>query len=308
MNKRFLFLILMLLILSMTGCNKKDVSGQEEVTTGAGQHYLLYFLNDNEFSTAGYYTQTTDVSELVNELLAQMGLMDNGDGTGELLVEKTNVSNGIAYVYFNDAYKTMDNVYEVLFRASVVKTLSQLEEVNYVYFYIDNTALAYDNGQIVGLMSESDFIADSESDLTNLAWDKLTLYFADEGGQGLVERQMDVAYIKTVSMERLVVEQLIQGPDDANCVSTLNSQVKILGVTVKNGECYVNLDSSFIELKIGVPFELTLYSVVNSLCELETVDKVQFQINGDSHITANGFSFDAFYTRNRDLIIKEVTQ
>lgn len=103
-------------------------------------------------------------------------------------------------------------------------------------------------------------------------------------------------------MEKVIVEQLIQGPDDNICLPVVSSQVKVLGITVRNGICYVNLDSSFVEEHVGVPFELTLYAIVNSLCELNNVNKVQFQINGDSHMEVNGFSFDAYYERNLDLV------
>lgn len=309
MNKRFWLLIMAsLVMLSVVACKGSNGSSQHETSTDEGRKYSVYYINDNKFSTVDYYTETTDTAELVNELLGEMGLMDVTNDVKDVSVRRTNVSNGIAYIYFNEAYSSMTNVYEVLFRASVVKTLSQLTEVNYVYFYIENTALTYTNGQIVGLMSEADFIADSDSNLQNLAWDTITLYFAGADGKSLVEQQVDVAYVKTVSKERLVVEQLIQGPDDDTCMAVINPQVKILSVTTTNSICYVNLDASFAEQKSGVPFEVTLYSIVNSLCELENVSKVQFQINGDSHLEVNGFTFDAYYTRNRDLIYKEVLQ
>lgn len=293
-------------VLLLSACNKEAKPEESRDESG---YYLIYFLDKNTFVTSDYHTETKDSSELAKELLAQMGLDQESDfQIGNVCVENSNVSNGVAYVYFNDAYNKMDNIYEVLFRASVVKTLSQLPEVNYVYFYVNNKPLTYENGQVVGLMAEGDFIADSDSNLQNLVWSTLTLYFANTEGNGLVERQLDVAYVRTVSLEKLIVEQLIQGPDDDSCQAVIPSQVKVLGTTVRNEICYVNLDSSFIKERTGVPFELTVYSIVNSLCELNGINKVQFQINGDSHVEANGISFDMVFERNLDLIKEEEIQ
>lgn len=305
-RKCCLGIFVLMAVFLLAACQKETEN--EEIMKEEG-HYRIYFLDKNTFVTSDYYTETKDSTELAKELLSQMGLdEENNRKYGNVYVEDSNVANGVAYVYFNDAYGKMDNVYEVLFRASVVKTLSQLSEVNYVYFYVNNKPLTYENGQVVGLMAEGDFIADSDSDLQNLAWSTLTLYFANNEGTGLVERQLDVAYVRTVSLEKVIVEQLIQGPEDDSCQAVVPSQVKVLGTTVRNEICYVNLDSSFIKERTGVPFELTVYSIVNSLCELNGINKVQFQINGDSHVEANGISFDTVFERNLDLIKKEETQ
>lgn len=291
--------LLLAVLFIVTSCNTE---GETSETVREDEHYLVYFLEKNTFITSDYYTKTEDVTELAAELLVQLGLGSEDKEAGQIYVNNSNVANGVAYVYFNDEYNKMDNVYEVLFRASVVKTLSQLDEVNYVYFYVNNKPLTYENGQVVGLMAEEDFIADSDSNLKNLAWSTLTLYFAGNEGNTLVERQMDVAYVRTVSLERIIVEQLIQGPEDDSCLAVVPSQVKVLGINVRNDVCYVNLDESFIKEHAGVNFELTLYAIVNSLCELNHINKVQFQINGDSHVEVNGFSFDTYFERNLDLL------
>lgn len=293
MEKFHNFIIVLFAVLLFSGCGHEEETGMTE----AGNVYSLYYLNNNSFYTVDYYSETENATSLVAELLEEMGL-----GSGDLAVTNSNVANGVAYIYFNSSYETMDNVYEVLFRAAVVKTVTQLEDVNYAYFYVDNKPLTYDNGQIVGLMAADDFIADSDSDLDSLLWTTLTLYFADGEKQKLVENKIDVAYSRTMSLEKIVVEQIIQGPEDGQCSSVLPSSVKVLGTTVRNGICYVNFDVSFTDIKTDVPFDLAMYAVINSLCELNTVNKVQFQINGDSHVEVNGFSFDVIYERNLDYL------
>lgn len=302
MNKKRLFYVLLLLFVSMlTGCQTR-----QEVVEPTGTKYEIYLLENNTFNIKDYYTETTDISSVVKELLNEMGLIGTGEGaSSDVLVKNTNVSNSVVYVYFNKNYYSMDNVYEVLFRASVVKTLTQLDEVDFVYFYADDKSLTYTNGQIVGLMSESDFIADSDSNLNNMSWTTLSLYFANSEGTALKKYNVDVAYVRTNSLERIIIEQLIAGPDEEDALEflpTLPSSLKVIRTMVNDGICYVNFDSTFSTERAGVNFELTLYSIVNSLCEQTGVNKVQFQINGDSHVTVNGVSFDTVFERNLDLV------
>lgn len=278
----------------ISGCAKEAA---EEAGTENGTPYLLYYVDNHTFYTEEYYSATEDVNALVAELLEEMGL-----NTGSIYVTKSNVANGVAYLYFNREYSTMNSVYEVLFRASVVKTVAQLEEVNYVYFYVDRKPLVYANGQVVGVMAAEDFIADSDSSLDEMSRTTLTVYFANESREKLVENKIDVAYSRTMSLEKMVVEQIIQGPENENSYSVFPADVKVLSTSVRNEICYVNFDVSFADVKTEVPFDVAMYAVINSLCELTTVNRVQFQLNGDSHVEISGFSFDTIYERNLDYL------
>ncbi|MCM1467424.1 MAG: GerMN domain-containing protein [Alistipes sp.] len=286
-------MILLCAAVFFSGCSGRT----EEAESVEGRPYVLYSVENNKFQTTQYYSDTADSNALVAELLEKMGL-----GVGSIYVTKSNVANGVAYIYFNDGYTAMNNVYEVLFRAAVVRTLTQLEDVDYVYFYVGNKPLAYESGQVVGLMAQEDFIADSDSGLDALSRTTLTLYFADGEGEKLVENKIDVAYSRTMSLEKIIVEQIVQGPEEEDSYAVFPTDVKVLSATVRNETCYVNFDASFAEVKTNVPFDVAMYAVVNSLCELSTVNKVQFQLNGDSHVEFYGFSFDAVYERNLDYL------
>lgn len=279
----------------LSGCSSSQ--GTEEDVTIAGRLYLLYRVENNEFYTADYYSEITDAAALVEELIHELGL-----DSGSICVTNSNVANGVAYIYFNGNYTAMDTVYEVLFRASVVKTMAQADAVNYVYFYVENKPLTYLNGQIVGLMAAEDFIADSDRDLNSLSWTTLTLYFADADGQKLVENKIDAAYSRTMPLENIVMEQIIQGPEGEEGYAVFPQDVKVLGTSVRDDICYVNFDVSFAEIKTEIPFDVAMYAVINSLCELTGINRVQFQLNSDSHVEVNGFSFDSIYRRNLDYL------
>ena len=47
---------------------------------------------------------------------------------------------------------------------------------------------------------------------------------------------------------------------------------------------------------------LSLYSVVNTLCELKNVDSVQILVNGEAGVEFGNFILDIPYESNRDLV------
>ena len=92
----------------------------------------------------------------------------------------------------------------------------------------------------------------------------------------------NVHYSTNISMEKLVMEQLIEGPKKGSSMSTLPSGTKLISVSVVDGVCYVNLSDSFKNQNPEVNEEIVLYSIVNSLTELQGVTKVQISINGST--------------------------
>ena len=111
----------------------------------------------------------------------------------------------------------------------------------------------------------------------------LTLYFANSNHTDLQTEERVIEVNANQTSEKTVLEQLIAGPEGTDVQSTVPFETKIRDVTTtKDGICYVNLSSDFVTKHIGgeMAEKLTIYSIVNSLCELDHVDKVQFLIEG----------------------------
>lgn len=286
----------------MCGCNKQEPINEEK-------HEYGYYTVDYAKSCMnyqGYDTDTTDEAQLVNELVSKV-VIENYMKT----IEKPTISitNEIVYLNYTAEYTNIDTITEVLYRAAMVKTLTQLEKVSYVYFYVEGQPLKYADGTTVGMMTASDFVEDTDDSINNLIWTEITLYFADETGQKLVENTIEVAYKKTASLERLVVEQLIDGPDTAGSYAVLPSGLKVLSISVKDGVCYVNFDSTFLSETANVSSEVSIYAIVNSLCELTAVNKVQIMVNGDSQkVFRDSISLDTLFERNLDLIQEDIEE
>ena len=99
-------------------------------------------------------------------------------------------------------------------------------------------------------------------------------------------------------MEELIVNKLIEGTDNSELRNTIPSNAKLLGISQNGDVCFVAIENLFgNELK--TPEDLTIYSIVNSLCELEDTNKVRFVIVGNEPV--NNINYVDF-TYNADIV------
>ena len=299
-KKIFVMIFTLLIILCLAGCKKNSYT----------YTYNVYYTNSDvdKLVSVSYGTNQTDLNSNIEELLDKMNTVQKSDDVivikkDYVSIERYEMSDNIANIYFNQQYYNMDATRQALYRGAVVETLTQIEGVEYVMFYVDEIPAVYLDGTAIGMMSASDFIDADDNNVSSLQWSELILYFANAKGDKLVKENFSVAYSRNVSIERAVVEQLIKGPDITTNGMTLPVNLKLLNISVKDGICYVNLDSSFLTEIVNVSSTIPIYSIVNSLCELSNVDKVQFLINGDSKkVYRESISLDAPFEMKADII------
>ena len=74
-------------------------------------------------------------------------------------------------------------------------------------------------------------------------------------------------------------------------------------MNVKDGVCYVDVDSMFLTQIYNVTAEVTIYSIANSLAELSNVNKVQISVNGDTSVNyKENISLSTVFERNLELV------
>lgn len=206
----------------------------------------------------------------------------------------------------SEDYKKIQPTTEVLIRAAIVRTLTQIGGIDHVAMTVNTEALTDSLGATVGPMTADMFIDNAGNEINTYEKVRLKLYFANETGDKLVEvTTKPVVYNSNISMEKLVVERLIAGPDEGseNAYPMINPATKILGVTVKDGTCYVNLDDGFMTQMYNVTGEVVIYSIANSLVELPNVNKVQIAVNGETNIVyRETFTLSTVFDRNLDLV------
>ena len=279
-----------------------------------GKVYNIYYVNNEETKNISreYVTQTTDTEGLLAEFIGQLALVPSkfeyeAPLSGGFGLLGYTLDNGQLTMNFDGGYREMDNVKEVLTRAAIVRTLTQIDGVDYVSFTVQGEMLADSSGITIGTMSSDLFIDNAGNEINAYEKVNLHLYFANEDGTGLVEEnRRNVVYSSNISLEKLVVEKLVEGPVTEGVYPTVDPSTKIINVTVNDGICYVNLDESFLNQPYNTSAEVTIYSITNSLVELSNVNKVQISINGETNISyREKYSLSDVFERNLDLLVTQ---
>lgn len=296
-------LLFLLVTLFLFGCDYENKNVKETLEEG---DVLIYYVDKNETKIASqiYTPENTSPEELAIELLDKMkeepeNFSNKTSWPENIVVDKfsLNKNNPFFVVNFNSEYNNLDNITEALFRTCVVKTLCQIEGIDYVEFYVGGQILKI-NDKPVGLMESKDFIVS-----TGLEDVVIRVYFSNLEGTALRESNLRVSYDGNISIERLIIERLIAGPIEEDMKNTLPDETVLLKVTTTDGICYVDFNDKFLENVSGVKEEVIIYSVVNSLIELSGISKVQFSINGVPRKTyRESIPFDTFFERNLEIV------
>lgn len=204
---------------------------------------------------------------------------------------------------FSSNYLEMDHVTEVLMREAVVRSMVQIEGIDAVIFCVDQEPLKDKYGQEIGEMKADSFVQNTGSALQSYKVTRLNLYFGNEKGDKLAETQVKVPYNSNTSLEKVVLEQLMQGPSDSKLQPTLPKNLKILSVAVREGICYVNFDETFLNASYSVSPKVTVQSIVNSIVDAGEATQVQITVNGAGDAVFQGqIPLDQPFSRDLDIL------
>lgn len=209
-------------------------------------------------------------------------------------------------LYFNEEYGSIDRIVEPLVRAAIVRTMTQVEGVECLTFFVGDKPLADNDKNPIGVMTDDSFVENPGEQINSIQSATLTLYFSNQEGNGLVAETQDIHYSSNISMEKLVMERLLLGPKGADAKSAIPEGTKLISVSVSDGVCFVSLDETFRNQDYNIEEPIVLYSIINSLSELSTVNKVQVSVGGDtSGVYRDKFALDELYERNLDYVLEE---
>ena len=101
----------------------------------------------------------------------------------------------------------------------------------------------------------------------------------------LEAEEISVRYNSNMSIEKLIVEQLMKGPSSQDRKAVIPQGTKLLGVSVRENICYVNFDEGFLSVAEQVNPKITVYALVNSIVDGGECSQVQILVNGETNIT-----------------------
>ena len=296
--------------LTACGSDQKDVPVYK---------YDVYYLNkeNTKVLRVDYESQLDNTEENTKALIREMIYVLSNVAekpeyvppiSGNVVLADYALEDGQLTLDFSELYYKQDKIQEILGRAAIVRTLSQLRGIRTVSFSVLDMPLTDSAGLPVGTMTADSFIDNAGTEINAYEQAQLHLYFANEEGDRLVIENRKVMYNSNISMEKLVMDELVKGPvtpegEEPEAYPTINPETMVQGVTVKDGVCYVNLSEDFLTQIYNVTTEVTLYSIANSLAELPDVNKVQISINGESNMMfRESVNLTTIFERNLDIM------
>lgn len=297
--KKTAILLALCTVLLLSGCSAEDKKAE-----GAIQ---VYYISNSETKVEAHphVMESESPEEQLDELIQCLSTNpEKLEYKAPLLfgIQLLDVSQEGERVVLNmDAsYSELPMTTEVLVRAAIVRTLTQLKGVSYVGITVDGNQLTDSLGNLVGWMNADRFIDNNGSDINTYEQVKVMLYFANEDGTNLIAAYREKYYSTNIPLERFVVDELLAGPSGhvEGLYPTINPATKIINVMTKDGICYVNMDESFLTVVNNVSTDTSIYSIVNSLVELNNINKVQILINGEPPATLQTNTFE----RNLDIV------
>lgn len=292
---------------ALAGCRESETAAEEGTVS-------VYYINkaETKITPVAHAVEGQTKEEQVDEVIA--ALMENPvelslrTPVNGYSIQSWELADTQLILDLSGEYRRISPTTEVLIRAALVRTLTQIAGIDHVALTINGEALTDSLGAAVGPMTADMFIDNAGNEINAYEKVRLKLYFANETGDRLVESSISWVYSSNISMEKLVVERLIAGPAEGTeeAWPVINPATKVVSVTVKDGTCYVNLDDGFLTQMYNVTGDVVIYSIVNSLVELPNVNKVQIAVNGETDIVyRENFPLSTVYDRNLDLVYSQ---
>ena len=162
----------------------------------------------------------------------------------------------------------------------MVKSLCSLEGVTSVKVTVEGNDFTTSDGTVIGTLTSDDI---------NLSIDTYTsetqtvkVYFADIATRKLSAEERTVKITDQQPIEQYIIEEIIKGPQSETNTGVLSKDTTLASVNISNNIGFVNFAKNFVDKnKSSEDSEkLTIYAIVNSMTELESVNRVQFLIDG----------------------------
>ena len=298
--KKVGIIVLLIMAMLLVSCGRKTAS----------EGPVIYYLNDKENTLIGvdYKPQVTSAKGQIEEIRNLMDVPPEGGLIKTLLpdnvkLEAAVLDGSVLSLHFNEEYKRMSGTREVLARAGIVRTFTQIEDVQRVLFYVGTEPLKNADGSEIGLMRRESFMDNSAQNVNNYERDEVRLYFASQDGKTLIEEPRAIYHTSSQPLEWAVVARIIEGPKAEGSYPTVPSDVEIISVSTSQDICYVNLSGSFLNNTLAVTEEIPIYSIVNSIVESCNVSQVQISVEGDSKVVfREKMDLSLVYEENKSLI------
>jgi len=193
-----------------------------------------------------------------------------------LRAESVSLDNGVLTVTLDDSFSSLSGISYTVAEACITKTMTQVNGVNSVCLETESQKQLEGSAQVTPM----DFVCQELG--TGDAETTVRLYFSDANGRYLVPEERKTIFSDATQIPSYVLQQLLAGPQEKQSLATIPEGTKLLSVSVDGGVCTVDFSSEFLLNKPTSELleRMTVFSIVDSLTELEQIQKVRILVEG----------------------------
>lgn len=318
MNRYVSLLITFVMILVACSSNEPEQTVYQTTqleSENARDNELSIYLMDNDKSALVEYGIEVDKSNLSGQITSVIKALKNGateEGLlatlpDDILVESINLDGDNVILHVAEGFDSMTSIDFLLCRISLIKSLTAIEGIESIEFYVDGLPMRDSKGIVYGPFDEEDIVMVSiNKEATETR--NLILYFPDEQGEYLVQVDREVAMATSESVEHRIIEELHNPPSNQGLGSVLPQEAFVKSIEVSDGICYIDFNEAFKTKHYGgsTGETMTVYAIVNSLTELPNISHVQFMIEGKRVEDFKGhLDFSELFENDINLISRE---
>lgn len=279
MKKIIAIVLILALSIPLFGCGKQELRSP-------GTFY--YYRMETEFSgpDSVLAPEEKELHGIEDDLSAILELYCEGPENRNLesplprgcSVPGYTLEDNVLKLHFGTDFAALSGVELTVAAACLARTFLPLTGAETLVLTADGALL---NGETsLSLTLQELGLRDDSLDLLHGSY---TVYYTSVDRRYLIGQTLSVNLPNREELPRLLLEQMFTPPQGTGLRSVMPEGCRILGVSVKDGLCTVDLSPEFDSRRFFTHTSqiLSLMGIVNTLCALEEVEQVEFTIEGE---------------------------
>lgn len=304
--------MLMVMAFLLSACVADEGPITETIESDQLNIYLVNSTSDTLVEVS-VEVDTTSLASQLADVLKKLRFGDEEEGLFPTLpetdvVESIELGGSKVIVHVTDKFIAMDEVDLLICRSSLIKSITAINGIDSLEFYIEGLPLKDEEGKVYGAFYQDDVVTHSNTANTMAQEQSVTLYYPDSQGEYLVKVTKTISLTAGEALEGSLIEELMIRPPVSDVELPIPEGTIVKNIQVTDGICYVDFNEAFRSNHYGgsTGEQMTVYSIVNTLTELPNVSRVQFLIEGEKIISYKGhLDFSQLFEFNIELIGKE---
>ena len=114
------------------------------------------------------------------------------------------------------------------------------------------------------------------------------LFYGDASNETIVAEERHISYRQGEDKYALILQKLIAGPENKNHRANISPETKVYGTIRQNNALIVDLSREFNHFAGSMAEIIGVGTVVNTLTQFETIDKVKLLVEGEELLSPGG--------------------